>query len=76
MAACYVLCVRINRTLVFHLERMLFVVFLQMGPGLYTLATALFDVNNCVVQVFTGNPLTAPVQQPSWPVSKCVLQNN
>ncbi len=46
----------------------------QMGPDLYTLATALFDVNNCTVRLFTGNPLTSPIEHPSWPVSRCTPQ--
>lgn len=45
--------------------------FVQLGPELYTLATTVFDVDNCVVRVMTGNPLTSPVEHPSWPVENC-----
>ncbi len=44
----------------------------QMGPDLYTLATALFDVNACNVTVMTGNPKTAPVVEAVWTLDSSV----
>jgi hypothetical protein len=45
--------------------------FFQAGPDLYTLATALFDLNNCTIRVVSGNPLTAPVEEAMWLVPGC-----
>ena len=45
-----------------------------MGPDLFTLATAMFDLNNCSVTIVTGNPKTDPVLQAVWTVSPCSKQ--
>ena len=52
----------------------LYFLFPQMGPDLFTLATAMFDLNNCSVTIVTGNPKTDPVLQAVWTVSPCSKQ--
>lgn len=43
----------------------------QQGPDLFTLATALFDLNACTVTVVTGNPSIDPTPVAAWTVPKC-----